>query len=254
MREKNYIVIGLSTLLVVFVINMVLLGFNVNLMSKVSCNDEVKVDYDYLIHYYHGYNMYDIISYKDENTIKVVTYAQVKCEVKNCEFPKTSEYKLKKLDKYKAVFEKIFDGRLYNEMSLYAESIDESYKGVINEVVGLETSSPVTKPIEGKKKYEIVDKYDDNRYVNRGYYFIEDENSVVIASGSKNTGGYSIDVSNIVINGNDVTIYVRETSPSPMSSVTMAFTYPTVKVRFYFEVGNITVLNEDGSEFKGSYR
>ena len=86
-------------------------------------------------------------------------------------------------------------------------------------------------------KYEIIKQlpYDisfDKK--TKGQEFIEFENNyyVIIKMGTKNTGGYSIDVEKVEIKDNKVDIYVKETEPTPGSMVTMEITYPYIAVKF----------------------
>jgi TolA-binding protein len=62
-----------------------------------------------------------------------------------------------------------------------------------------------------------------------GYYY------VIIKMGEKSTGGYSIEVVNVEINDKNANIYVKENNPDPTSTVTQAFTYPYVVVKFNFK-------------------
>ena len=52
------------------------------------------------------------------------------------------------------------------------------------------------------------------------------ETVVAVFMGSKNTGGYSIEIVKIVEQTDKIIVYVRETSPKPGDAVTLAFTYP----------------------------
>jgi TolA-binding protein len=58
---------------------------------------------------------------------------------------------------------------------------------------------------------------------------------VIIKMGEKSTGGYSIEVVNVEINDKNANIYVKENNPDPTSTVTQAFTYPYVVVKFNFK-------------------
>ena len=62
-----------------------------------------------------------------------------------------------------------------------------------------------------------------------GWYY------VIIKMGEKNTGGYSIEVVNVEINDKNANIYIKENNPDPTSTVTQAFTYPYVAVKFNFK-------------------
>lgn len=57
---------------------------------------------------------------------------------------------------------------------------------------------------------------------------VDFRNQVVISlhMGTRNTGGYGIQVSNVEINGNTTFVKVKETTPNPDDMVTMALTQP----------------------------
>ncbi len=61
----------------------------------------------------------------------------------------------------------------------------------------------------------------------------EDEIVIAVFQGSHSTGGYAIEITQIVEKENSVEVFVKETSPSPESIVTQAFTQPyhIVKVK-----------------------
>jgi len=52
------------------------------------------------------------------------------------------------------------------------------------------------------------------------------ETVIAVFMGEKNTGGYSIEITKIIDNGNNVIVYVNETSPKPDDIVTLALTQP----------------------------
>ena len=53
-----------------------------------------------------------------------------------------------------------------------------------------------------------------------------DEMVIAVFQGSHSTGGYAIEITKIVEKENSVEVFVKETSPSPDSVVTQAFTQP----------------------------
>ena len=94
--------------------------------------------------------------------------------------------------------------------------------------------------------YEIMNEppqdisFDDK---NRGTEVIEYNNEyyVIIKMGEKNSGGYSIKVTDVKIDKPNVTIHVKENEPPEGSMVTMAFTYPYTVVKFDFKP-NVDVI------------
>ena len=103
-----------------------------------------------------------------------------------------------------------------------------------------------------KLDYTIINDLDDREYNKRGYYYEEenDEAIVTIAMGEEPSGGYSINVAKIEIDGSEATIYVNETSPPDDAIVTLALTYPIVQIKFTQIPSKVNVINaETGEEF-----
>jgi hypothetical protein len=103
-----------------------------------------------------------------------------------------------------------------------------------------------------KLDYTIIDDLDEyNReYNKRGYYYEEenDEAIVTIAMGEEPSGGYSINVAKIEIDGSEATIYVNETSPPDDAIVSHALTYPIVQIKFTQIPSKVNVINAETDE------
>ena len=89
----------------------------------------------------------------------------------------------------------------------------------------------------------------------RGYFVNENEDgtySIIVSMGERNTGGYSISLSDIELDGynNILTLKVKETSPDVEAIVTMALTYPSFGIKISYLPREIKVVNVDnGYEF-----
>ena len=66
--------------------------------------------------------------------------------------------------------------------------------------------------------------------------------------GEKPTGGYSINVEKIEIDGSEATIYVNETIPPEDAEVTQAVTYPLVQIIFTHILFRVNVTNVETDE------
>ena len=92
----------------------------------------------------------------------------------------------------------------------------------------------------------------NSKYEKRGYYYDEDVRQyrtfITVAMGEKPSGGYSIDVEKIEMNGEGVTIYVNEKEPEEGAMVTTVMTYPVVQTKFNFVTSKITVVNNETGE------
>lgn len=86
----------------------------------------------------------------------------------------------------------------------------------------------------------------------------DNEAIIVISSGLKNTGGYTIEVLSITNEEGRSVIKVRESSPPPGAIVTQAFTNPTVVVAVDSKnLKDVIVVDEFGTPFQthgGSYQ
>ena len=60
---------------------------------------------------------------------------------------------------------------------------------------------------------------------------VQNSNFVILNMGEKTTGGYSIDVENVVETDTNIIVTVKETNPDPASMVTQAFTMPFCVVK-----------------------
>ena len=113
----------------------------------------------------------------------------------------------------------------------------------------------------GDYKYILEEAEENGPDYDRGW-FLEtadgtNECIIVICSGKKSTGGYSIKIVDMDYEENDdlVTITVNETSPEG-ATVTDAFTWPTCYIYFSARPKNVKVVNTDGDEltYQGGYQ
>ena len=104
--------------------------------------------------------------------------------------------------------------------------------------------------------YEVLEQAEYNADFNeRGFYMGEDaggsgEVYVTVAAGQRSSGGYGIAVSQVEVVDEEVNIVVYESYPDPDSVVTMALTYPTVKVKLSRMPAKVTVTGVDGEIFE----
>ncbi len=124
-----------------------------------------------------------------------------------------------------------------------------------------EEVEPKGKPNEEIKLVENKDYFIRGEYTGtyfkltkRGYYIdtLDEPNApyyYIICMGEKNTGGYSLEISEVKKVDGKVVIIVKENSPSPNDVVTQALTYPTITVEFPTQQENIVIKNTEGVEF-----
>jgi len=120
------------------------------------------------------------------------------------------------------------------------------------------TEEPVDSP---ETPYSIDNNMPDNNsaYSERGVYSdTENRTSYIIAMGTKSSGGYSISIEKVTINGNgNVEVIVKESTPSDGASsnwwdaviVAQVITYPTCRLTLSKAPNSITVKNTNGEIF-----
>lgn len=106
--------------------------------------------------------------------------------------------------------------------------------------------------------YEIHNNYNQGSfdYSKRGYYVdtYKMPNSpwfYIITMGKQNSGGYSIEISEVKIDkNNNAEVIVKETSPKSGETVTMALTYPAVCLELNKKPNSIRIINTNGEVFE----
>ena len=152
------------------------------------------------------------------------------------------------------------------------DSEEQIIKETENEAVAENASLNESEPEKEYKEIDGTGNVGDYKYIldgaeengpdyDRGW-FLEtadgtNECIIVICSGKKSTGGYSIKIVDIDYVENDdlINITVKEDSPEG-NTVTEAFTWPTCYIYFSARPKNVKVVNIDGEEltFQGGYQ
>lgn len=117
----------------------------------------------------------------------------------------------------------------------------------------LMTTNPNTKNNDSKHDitYNILNTNKEKSiYKEKGYYIYKTEDNkvlITIAAGMKNTGGFSIDIKDIVINNKKVKIYIKETEPRKDRIVNQVISYPIVQVEFSEKPESLIIKNIDNN-------
>ncbi len=105
--------------------------------------------------------------------------------------------------------------------------------------------------------YEIVAGEEESlQYIkmHRGFGIIREDEEyyyIFIGAGEKNTGGYDIQVTDVLKTGDEITIIVAEEAPGKDDMVVQVITYPYQIIRVSREFGrNYSVINEEGEIFE----
>ena len=99
------------------------------------------------------------------------------------------------------------------------------YSSINNSEVSFEDVTYKTKVFDYYSSEQRKEKY--TKSINKdGYTY------AIVSYGEKNTGGYDVKVESVSLVDGKYHIKSKFTSPSPNSNVTLAFTYPSVTIRF----------------------
>lgn len=117
-----------------------------------------------------------------------------------------------------------------------------------------------TKPPQGitvnKIQFEVLKNIPSQvkqPFTEKGYQVIQnnDKYIIVIGSGEKRTGGYSISVTQVEDNEGKTIITVKETGPAQGEMTTQVITYPVVAIQIGNNISpNFVVENTKGEVFK----
>ena len=119
-------------------------------------------------------------------------------------------------------------------------------QGIVNNKIEFQVISEVDAP------KPLLEKLNMNKD-KRGFVYTVDDSTgyiyIAVMSGTKPTGGYSIEVTGIEDNEGRTNVFVKEVSPSKDMMVTQAITYPYTIVKARGITPNITVKNLQGDKF-----
>ncbi len=196
------------------------------------------------ISYYTGSYEYEITtSGTDELSIQVKEVVQ--CITEPCNPISKEKYVIKKGETNDDLFD------LINSL------VKDNTKSVTDSDLTDEQIISMKKMIKGNGdnkapniNYKVLDSVEYGGDKNKGYSIRhqDDKYIVTISMGEKNTGGYSINVTNVIVSGDDVTIYVSENTPPNDAMVTMALTYPAVQVELDKVPNTLVVINDETNE------
>ncbi len=208
----------------------------------------------YTIRYYSYNNVYDISVNDLENAkrIQVVEKTQVQCIKDPCEPIFNRDYTTKYTEAYKLYFKVKFPNTKNRTVIIYEDSASSYDREMLNKIIDDDYTSRYTSYYD----YEVLSNSDYFEQP-RGFsiyhhYGVEDnytDTEIEICSGERSSGGYTISIDSMQRYNNNLKIVVVENNPTT-DVVTMAITYPTVKVRVPFDVDKIEVTDIYGKTFK----
>ena len=226
-------------------LNIAIMNFIFNFISYLNNNNSTVEPL--IINYYHTDNRIYSIE-KRENNYQILTKQTIYCIKAPCN-PIVKSIKIVE-DKEDCQILEI----LFNE--LFKDS-DTKLKNIVHSKSPEEEIDVILDVLENNKiitnlEYKVINNLGEYNsiYRKRGYLYNIEDDSVIytIAMGEKKSGGYSINVKEVKIEGNYVAIYVSEKSPGKDEIVTDALTYPIVQVKFNQFPSRINILNYDTKE------
>ena len=198
----------------------------------------IKID-NYNIVFSYNYDQYNIET--KDNKIYVTKYNIVQCVKAPCNPIKDKTYEVELNKEYKEFIENLFKDKNDNTITIYKDMLDNNQIKILSNILNIDIPKN-----DILFKVNKTDEY-NTKYKNKGYYInkqSDDKILITIALGTKNTGGYSVELDRIYTDNKGTTyIYVKEISPNNGDVVTQAFTYPTIELELNKMPTNIKVVN-----------
>ena len=139
---------------------------------------------------------------------------------------------------------------------LYFQVLERNDNYFNNELNTTETTT-TRKPIREKDtidevSYEIVDyNYNDLHDSCYGHKEIDGYVYYTLSLGSRNTGGYSINIYDIQVDDDkNVSVFFNEITPDPSSMVIQVITYPSITIKFSNNVNSVKFYSNDIYEYQ----
>ena len=233
MKKKANLLLVLFTCLIVSILLQLYGESNKTLLDN---------QYQYKLNYSYAGYYYEIYSYKTYYVVsknKLIKCEKVKCEPSLIKTYRV-DFKKKALDKANKFMDMIFSRTESNEISgLQDYDLNENesllVRGIIN---GNE------KIFKNKDfiydTFEVMNEDYHSSYTNKGYH-INNDGTITIAMGTRNTGGFAVSVLKATVVNNKLSIFVIEKGPDDGDVVTQAFTAPAITVRIKSNYDSVIV-------------
>lgn len=127
----------------------------------------------------------------------------------------------------------------------------------------LSNTVPIQGIVNNKIKFEVVSDKDAPKILmemvnknkeKKGFVYLIDDSTgyiyIAVMSGTKSTGGYSIEVTGIEDNEGKTNVFVKELEPSKDMMVPQIITYPYTIVKAKGITSNITAINLENEKFE----
>lgn len=216
------------------------------LLVLCGCNNkkELKID-NYNIEFNYNYSKYNIET--KDNKIHITKYHIVQCVKSPCNPIYDKDFDLELTKEYKEFIENLFKNKNTKSISIYKDMLNNDQIKVLSDII--KDDIPLNDILF---KVNKTDNY-NSKYKEKGYYInkiSDDKVLVTISAGTKNTGGYSLELDKIHTNSiGNTYIYVKEISPNDGDTVTQAITYPTIEIEFNKMPNHLTVIDNNNIEY-----
>ena len=197
------------------------------------------------VKYYNGNMIYEIK--QQNNRFTIVVQEQVQCIQAPCDPIKVDQFDIslvESINKLKEIFDYVFSDSSKTEISISDTDLKVEDLNILKNIL-------FNKGNTAKLTYKVLGEDQNSKFMQKGYAVTKGNDSTIItvALGKRKTGGYSIKVTNVDIEGDNVTIYVEEKQPYPGDTVTQAITYPSVNIEFNKTPVNITVYGPNNDKY-----
>lgn len=223
MKKKANLLLVLFTCLIISILLLLYGESNKTLLDN---------QYQYKLNYTYAGSYYEIYSYKTYYVVsrnKIVECVKAPCDHILEETYKVN-FKKKALSKANMFMDMIFSRTEANEINGlqdYDLTENESLlvRGIINGNEKIFKNKEFT-----YDTFEVMNEDYYSSYTSKGYH-INDDGTITISMGTRNTGGFSISVLKATIVNNKLSLFVMEKGPQDGDVVTQAFTNPAITIR-----------------------
>lgn len=199
-------------------------------------------NYQYKLSYIYAGVPYIIYSYGDSFT--VIKQEYITCIKAPCNPILKDAYRVafrrNSMRKANAFFEALFRNSNSNELSgLMEDDLTENELALLRGILNRNERIFQNKQFSFDS-YEVVSEDYYGNYSKKGFHQNED-GSITISMGKRNTGGYSIGVLKATIKNQKLSIFVQEQGPKEGSIVTQAITNPQITIRMKEKYSSVVV-------------
>ena len=144
---------------------------------------------------------------QDDDKFNIIIKKKIDCEDEPCNPTRVDSYAVtdsKQIEDLKSIFNDVFSDSYEKEITIYRNSISIDQYTILEEIL----RDPEE---ETELTYKIIGPTDNSGLKTSGYKITKDNNKVTItiAMGERPTGGYSMAITRVVANSNNLNIHVK---------------------------------------------